>query len=127
METDRNNPDLKFTHYNVVNFIREFMKEFRPLSDMIISDLYQYIFRIKQIKEEINEETTLPKSHSLETQKEEIKSSGGGLNEENQNKEATEEPISPNTNDINKVDEQDNDEEYKTPEQIKKRFLFRCV
>jgi hypothetical protein len=120
-EKDRIDPDLKFTHCDVVKFIRDFLKEFRPLSDMLISDIYKYIFRVKQIKEgEPAASPKSPRSPKSEEQKEEILQTEG-------NEEVKQDPLSKDADDNNLTDDQDDDEKYKTPEEIKKRFLFRCV
>jgi hypothetical protein len=121
LEKDRIDPELKFTHCDVVKFIRDFLKEFRPLSDMLISDIYKYIFRVKQIKEgDGTASQKSPRSPKSEEKKEETLKTEG-------NEEVKQKPLSKNSDDNSLIDEQDNDEKYKTPEEIKKRFLFRCV
>lgn len=128
-ESERSDPYLILKHDDVVGFLRNYLKEFRPFTDMIINGLHSVIFRIKQPKTSEEEElkaepgTTSPKSLSP-TRKAETEEVDFG---QNGNNEEPTSPIQPMYDDAayNREDEED-DTLIQDPEELRKRFLFRC-
>ena len=47
-DLDRQKPDMRLKHEHVIIFLKDYLKEFRPYTDLVISDLDQYVFHEKR-------------------------------------------------------------------------------
>lgn len=115
---DRNDPNLKLTQESVIIYIRDYLREFRPLSDLLINDMDNYVFRVKKVAEVPQEKD--PKSPR--SPKQEAKTEFEKNNVDEVNEKAKEE-INLNL----EIKEDDDDSQLNSPEDIKKRYLFRCM
>jgi hypothetical protein len=126
-ESDRNNPDLTLSHHDVIEFLRLYLKEFRPLTDLIISQMNTIVFRIRQLKhpEESEKKEQLNPKHqaSLRSQNnDEEEEEKEKMKEENPNEALDETPQ------VTKYEvEGDDDSEINDPNHLKKRYIFRNI
>lgn len=68
-ELDRPKYTLRFEHDKILIFLRDYMKEFRPLTDIIVSEMDQYVYREvpkpeepEEVKEEESKSPKSPKT-----------------------------------------------------------------
>lgn len=47
-EADKRKTDTALKHEQVIIFLKEYLKEFRPLTDVVISDMHAYVYKEKQ-------------------------------------------------------------------------------
>ncbi|CAI2359026.1 unnamed protein product [Moneuplotes crassus] len=128
-EKDLSDPEINFPHNDIINFLREYLKDFRPLCDMIISQMSTYIFRVMLPKVPEGEGEGEPEAEGdnhEETKNENKDENREGGQEGEQQEEENQEPQLPS--DLQEeIDDQDDDSNITDPLEIKKRFLFRCI
>ena len=49
-DLERQNPEMKLKHEQVIIYLKDYLKEFRPLTDIVISDMHSYTFRQRKPK-----------------------------------------------------------------------------
>ena len=99
------------------------MKEFRPFTDILVSNIFEYSFRVRQVRQKI--ETDEKKEQDNQEQKETKVTSPRPQESDNQDPidSVPEDTDTPNPY----FDEPEEQSEPKTPEEKRKRFLYHWM
>ena len=122
-EHERSNPNLNFRLEQILLFLRDYLKEFRPFTDILISNISEYSFRIRQVRPKTEEDQNKvhPHSHNEEIKVGEVSSPKSQTNDKQNPADTIPEDTDPPNPYFEEPEEQN---EPKTPEEKNKRFLY---
>ena len=125
-EHERSNPNLNFRLEQILLFLRDYLKEFRPFTDILISNISEYSFRIRQVRPKTEEDQNKvhPHSHNEETKVGEVSSPKSQTNDKQNPADMIPEDTDPPNPYFEEPEEQN---EPKTPEEKNKRFLYHWM